>query len=99
MRRDCHPAHAILVSPHVLVLDTGVDTSSGTLQICRRVSVVGRWLGSSVGYSSGRAVPVPCRANEIRAPVTSSLRTAGQARGKGRRRGCAIEFDGWAVVR
>jgi hypothetical protein len=42
-----------------------------------RVSVAGWWLGGSVGYSSGRTVSVPGRADEIRAPGTSSLLTAG----------------------
>ena len=41
----------------------------------RRHTCAGDW--THWGYSSGGAVPVPCRADEIRAPVTSSLRTAG----------------------
>src|SRR5712691_8390942 len=60
---------------------------AGTERLARRSRLRGNYvtgrvnnvrsLGSSVGYSSGRAVPVPCRADEIRVPVTSSLRTAG----------------------
>jgi hypothetical protein len=45
------------------------------------------------------AAPALLYVDEIRAPVTSSLLTAGQARDRGGDAAVAIEFDGWAVVR
>jgi hypothetical protein len=53
------------------------------IQGCRYAAGVARPHGSSIGYRSARAVPVLCWADEIRAPVRSSLLTAGQARDKG----------------
>jgi hypothetical protein len=53
------------------------------IQGCRYAAGVVRAHGSSISYSSGRAVPVLCWADEFRAPVRSSPLTAGQARDKG----------------
>jgi hypothetical protein len=54
---------------------------------------------SGVGYRSGRAVLVSCRADDIRAAVASSLLSAGQpATGEGDA-AVATEFGGWGVVR
>ena len=70
------------------------------IQICRRVSVVGWWLGSSVGYSSGRALPV--RLPGRRDPGARNVTTADRGDKPATEEGdaaVAIEFDGWAVMR
>ena len=45
------------------------------------------------------SAPVPGWADEIQATVTSSLRTAGEARDRAGDAAMTIEFDGWAVAR